>query len=392
MPKTTRIESIDFWRGLALLFIFIDHLPGNPLAAFTPRNFGFSDATEAFIFLSGVSLGYVYWPKFVSGEASRVTWRCLRRAGQIYGAHLAVCAALLALFGVGYLLSGHADLLSADGRQQFFADPVSNTIGLLTLGYQFGYANVLPVYVALLVMAPILMALLSRRLWLGLSASVILYGAAQIGLHLPSWPGPNTWFLNPLAWQFLFTLGLVAGIRLRGKGAAPSRHGSRFLLIAATGVLLYSLFVEMDGFRLMPGLSANLGTAYFTDKQLLGYGRLGHFLALAYFLTAMDASALLLQIPGAHEISRLGRNSLTIFAAGTVLSAIGQLTLDLCMGIENYLVFDTIGLLILALGGALLFYLAQILEWKKSRPLGRIDPVPEPGLAAQGLSVPSRSF
>ena len=72
MVKTQRIESIDFWRGLALLIIFIDHVPGNPLASITPRNFGFSDSAEAFIFLSGLALAYAYWPKFAAGETGRV--------------------------------------------------------------------------------------------------------------------------------------------------------------------------------------------------------------------------------------------------------------------------------------------------------------------------------
>jgi hypothetical protein len=44
---------IDFLRGLALLFIFIDHIPDNGLAHFTLRNFGFADAAEVFVLLAG---------------------------------------------------------------------------------------------------------------------------------------------------------------------------------------------------------------------------------------------------------------------------------------------------------------------------------------------------
>ncbi|HWG04503.1 MAG TPA: OpgC domain-containing protein [Beijerinckiaceae bacterium] len=393
MPQTRRIESIDFWRGLALLFIFVDHLPGNPLAGFTPRNFGFSDATEGFIFLSGVSLAYVYWPKFVAGEAAKVGWRCLRRAGQIYSAHMAVSASVLAIFAIGYFLSGHAELLGNDGRAQFFTQPIASTIGLFALGYQLGYANVLPVYVALLFMAPVLMDLLRHRLWLGLSVSIALYIAAQFGLRLPSWPGPDTWFLDPFAWQLLFTLGLAAGIHLHSWDFRQPFPISPFLLAVAVGVLLFALAVETDAFGLAPGLSARATAAYFTDKQLLGYGRLGHFLALAYVLLATNAASRLLRIPGAREISRLGRNSLTVFSVGIVLSAVGQLTLDLCMGIENPYLFGTIGLSVLALGGASLLFLAKILEWKKARHLlGRAESAPTAVIASQNLPAPSRSF
>jgi hypothetical protein len=37
---------LDACRGLALWFIFIDHIPGNVFAWLTLRNYGFSDTTK----------------------------------------------------------------------------------------------------------------------------------------------------------------------------------------------------------------------------------------------------------------------------------------------------------------------------------------------------------
>src|SRR5690606_22420091 len=51
-----RIDSIDFWRGIVLLSIFINHIPGNVFEYLTHKNIGLSDAAEAFVFLSGVSV------------------------------------------------------------------------------------------------------------------------------------------------------------------------------------------------------------------------------------------------------------------------------------------------------------------------------------------------
>src|ERR1700751_6100568 len=51
---------LDLFRGLALWLIFIDHLPPNILTWFTIRNYGFSDATEIFIFISGYTSSFVY--------------------------------------------------------------------------------------------------------------------------------------------------------------------------------------------------------------------------------------------------------------------------------------------------------------------------------------------
>ncbi len=59
----TRVGSIDFWRGGVLIAILVDHIPGNVLEFLTPRNFGLSDSSEAFVFLSGVSVGMVYLPR-----------------------------------------------------------------------------------------------------------------------------------------------------------------------------------------------------------------------------------------------------------------------------------------------------------------------------------------
>ena len=120
----------------------------------------------------------------------------------------------------------------------------------------------------------------------------------------------------------------------------------------------------MDGFGLASGLSRDFAAHFGADKQLLGLYRLVHFLSLAYLLTAFDAASLLLDFPGAHEISRLGRHSLTIFTAGSILSALGQLLLGLGRAIDNHLVFDTMAVSIVVFGAASLILLAQFLERK----------------------------
>ena len=61
--NANRIRDIDFWRGAVLIAILIDHIPGNPLENWTPRNFGLSDSAEAFVFLSGLSVGLIYMPR-----------------------------------------------------------------------------------------------------------------------------------------------------------------------------------------------------------------------------------------------------------------------------------------------------------------------------------------
>ena len=55
---STRDARLDVFRGMCLVMIFINHVPGNPYERFTSRNFGWSDAAEAFVMMSGIAAGY----------------------------------------------------------------------------------------------------------------------------------------------------------------------------------------------------------------------------------------------------------------------------------------------------------------------------------------------
>jgi hypothetical protein len=86
---------IDLFRGLALWWIFLDHIPETYLNHFTPRNFGFSDAAEILVFLSGLASGSVYGN--VAGQSGLLAalLRAMRRAVEIYVAQIVAVIALL---------------------------------------------------------------------------------------------------------------------------------------------------------------------------------------------------------------------------------------------------------------------------------------------------------
>src|ERR1051325_2044025 len=87
---------LDLFRGLALWLIFLDHLPNNILAWLTLRNYGFSDATEIFIFISGYTAAFVYVAAMVSRGFIIAGARILKRAWQIYVAHVFLFAIYIA--------------------------------------------------------------------------------------------------------------------------------------------------------------------------------------------------------------------------------------------------------------------------------------------------------
>ena len=85
---TERDLRLDLFRGIALWLIFLDHIPQNIANWFTIRNYGFSDATEIFIFISGYTAAFVYGRAMRERGVVIASARVLRRAWQIYVAHI----------------------------------------------------------------------------------------------------------------------------------------------------------------------------------------------------------------------------------------------------------------------------------------------------------------
>ena len=160
--SANRVRDIDFWRGAVLIAILIDHIPGNPLENWTPRNFGLSDSAEAFVFLSGLSVGLIYLPRAFKYGLEPVAGGCLKRALKLYGVHIALTVAALVVFGAAYWASGVPDLIQAHGRAFVFGSPGNGLLGLALLSHQLGYFNILPLYIVLMLWAPVAVALALR--------------------------------------------------------------------------------------------------------------------------------------------------------------------------------------------------------------------------------------
>ena len=54
MPREA--NAVDFWRGIALITIFVNHLPGNFYGQYTHANYSISDSADLFVFMAGWSL------------------------------------------------------------------------------------------------------------------------------------------------------------------------------------------------------------------------------------------------------------------------------------------------------------------------------------------------
>jgi hypothetical protein len=388
--NANRIRDIDFWRGAVLIAILIDHIPGNPLENWTPRNFGLSDSAEAFVFLSGLSVGLIYLPRARKHGIERVVGGCLKRALKLYGVHIALTLAALVVFGAAYWMSGVPDLIQAHGRSFIFTSPATNgLVGLALLSHQLGYFNILPLYIVLMLWAPAALALALRGPLLALIVSVGLYAAARaFGLNLPNWPEPGGWFFNPLAWQLVFTLGLVSAVLWRD---GPPRPVPWLLTLSAVTVAGAALIVTNNG-GLAPGLRDTATAHLDIAKQDLGLARLIHFVALAYLIAAATAFgrfiAPVVRSAFGNAVQSLGRNSLAVFAAGSFMSACGQATLAATSPHASAGIEWVAGLAYTIVSIAALFAVAHWIECRNAR-LSATSSVAQPAHSRGWRGVPA---
>ena len=221
---TRQANAIDFWRGFALVTIFINHIPGVFYERLTYRNLSISDSAELFVFLAGWSLGLLV----VSGRepvtAPRLVARLGGRALTIYAAQILISSLALAMLAAAAYSFDNPLILEWHNAAAVFQDPALAHIGLVLLTHQLGYFDILPLYVVLMLAAP-LIALIDRFAWpLLVPLSLTLYLSSLIvPFTAPTWPVPGQWFFNPFAWQVIFVLGFALS-RDEGLGAVVRRN------------------------------------------------------------------------------------------------------------------------------------------------------------------------
>ena len=352
-PRPVRNASLDFWRGVVLCTIFVNHVPGNIFERFTFRNFGFSDSAEAFVFLSGVSLAIAYRDRFANGRQGASILSLGRRAVRLYGTHIALSCAGLAIFAAGAAMFPDAGLMDVHGRDLAVDDPFAASIGLVSLGHQFGYFNILPLYVVLVMMVPALLWLARYSRAAMLAGSLALYAAARLfEINVPTWPMRGTWFLDPFAWQLLMAIGLAVGLGLgESRWTAP-----RWLTVAALAVLGAALFCATDGFGFEAGLFDAVREHGDLDKTMLGMGRLLHFLCLALLIPLFGKAVRISASPIFGPIGVIGRHSLPNFALLSLIAAAGQVVTE---GLGHSVLLDAV---VIGGGLAALYGAARLLD------------------------------
>ncbi|MBP0494487.1 OpgC family protein [Pararoseomonas indoligenes] len=367
---------VDLARGMALWFIFVDHVPGNVLGRLTIRNVLLCDATEVFVLLAGYAAGIAYGRQMEREGWLRAGTRVAGRCFTLYVAHIFLFVVFTAQVGYSATTLDASAYLDEMHLDPFGDAPYLALLKALLLSYQPAFLNILPLYIVVLGLFALALPLL-RRPGLMLGASVLLYAVARLSdLNLPSWTGGG-WFFNPFAWQLLFAVGAVLG------GGAREGGGLRWRpwIGAACGLVLVLSFaatlvvyLRRDLIGLLPLPVATVVDA--VDKSALHPFRLLSILALAYLVAhAVPRGAAWLGGAVARPFVLIGQQGLPVFCAGIFLSFLGRLALEWREGWAMQLGVNAAGL------GALVG-IAAVVAWSNAKP-------PKPALPpAAALDTP----
>lgn len=380
---------LDFFRGIAMFIILIAHTPGNFLTSWIPARWGFSDATEMFVFCSGMASAIAF-----GGAFHRAGWllgsaRVGFRIWQVYWAHIGLFIAVAALMaGFDHYGAFDKNYIGSLNLWKFFEDPAVPLLGLVTLTYVPNYFDILPMYMVVLAMMPIIMALqrihtglvfaFMGTVWLG--AQAWLFGDYHLAFPAEPW-SERKWFFNPFGWQLVFFTGFAL---MRGWIPKPPVHIG--LILLATAIVLANIPLSNIGVRAVardwffvtdtgnPVIDARLAIKHLIDKSDFGLFRYVHFLALAYLAWVLAGdkgdnllargTGLLARIWGRilKIILKVGQQSLAVFIVSMFTARVMGFVMDMTSR-------TTGNTLLVNFGGALiLIATAYGAGWFKSQP------------------------
>lgn len=384
-PKRQRDLRLDFFRGIAMLIIFIAHVPGNLWTRYIPARFGPSDATEMFVFCSGFASAIAFGGVFLRSGFAVGVLRVLFRCWQIYWAHIALFVTVATVCVVGTSLLDTRDYVGQLNLHPFFEDPRSGLVHLLTFTYVPNYFDILPMYFVCLLMLPMVVAL--QRIHSHAAAGLILslwVANRFLDFGLPAeWWSDRVWFFNPFGWQLIFFTGFMLG-----SGWIKPPKPNRWLIAAAATLVLVLLPISFwdirDDFDILQDLRRALGWGY--QKTDFGILRYLHFLALAYLAHCLfhDREEILEQRWAAPLVT-VGQQALATFLFSMTFARIAGMTLDVIGRTKpTFLLVNVTGLLIaIAVAYGVSYIKSQ--PWRK--PRGKA-PRPSPPPAAAPLPPP----
>ena len=357
-PAPSRDLRLDFFRGLALVCIFVDHIPENYLNYFTLSALGFFDAAEVFIFISGFTAALVYGRTLALRGTLIASVQVLRRAWQLYVAHIFLFMIFIA--EVSYTVKTFNNPMYNEemGVGDFLEHPHIAVVQALFLEFQPTFLDILPLYIVMLLIFPAVLVGLRWRPAVVLSLSALIYLLVQIfGIQVPAYPDGTMWTFNPLAWQFLFVLGAMLG-----RGEARSARRARLiellfwpaLAVAAAAFVIRLSWTFHNVWDAVPPLFQR--QLWPLNKSNLSPIRFVSFLAMVVLAARwVSPQAAFMRAIWARPLVLCGRHSLEIFCLSILLSALGHFLMsEINTGFTMQLSVNVVGIAVMCLTAGML--------------------------------------
>ena len=374
LPDKGRDLRLDLFRGVANWAIYLDHIPDNVVNWITTRNYGFSDAADLFVFISGYTASFVYARMMIDRGFVVGATRLFKRVWQLYVAHIVLF--VIYIVAISYLATrfGVSEIID-EFNVAGLVDHASDTLAQgLILKFKPVNLDVLPLYIILMGFFPPVLWMMLRQPDLTMIASIVLWLLArQMGWNFAAYPA-GTWYFNPYCWQVLFVFGSWCAL-----GGARRSMG----IIMAPATLYFCVaYMVLALVMTMAGRFPDLGSMFPhwlysafnpNDKTDLAPYRFLHFVVIVILVIRFVPKEWPgLEWKGFDPLVVCGQQSLAVFCVGVFLSFIGHFTLMLSSG--SLLA----QILVSSAGIAIMTTVAYYISWSKrqDKPLPKL-PAPK---------------
>ncbi|WP_076859939.1 OpgC domain-containing protein [Bradyrhizobium mercantei] len=379
LPEKGRDLRLDLFRGIANWYIYLDHIPDNVVNWITTRNYGFSDAADLFVFISGYTASFVYARMMLERGFIVGATRLTKRVWQLYVAHIILFVIYIASISYLALRFGDSEIIN-EFNVAGLVDNATETLRQgLFLKFKPVNLDVLPLYIVLMgLFPPVLWFMLRQPNWTMLASIALWLVSRHMGWNLPAYPA-GTWYFNPFAWQVLFVFGSWCAMG----GARQNMHiiNSRYTLWFCIAYMIFALIMTMAG--RFPEFGAQFPDWLYSafnpnDKTNLAPYRFLHFVVITVLVIRFipkDWAALEWKV--FDPLIVCGQQSLAVFCVGVFLSFVGHFELSMSSGSLFAQIFVSIS------GIAIMTIVAYYISWSKRQDKPVKPPAPKPAAPAK---------
>jgi hypothetical protein len=311
--RRTRSIEVDFFRGIVLIVIVLDHIPGSVLSHLMLHAYALCDSAEVFVCLGGYASAAAYGVVLAKHGVDAAQKRFYKRCWEIYRAYL--LTALLTLLSGAILAFLHLNrpMVDLTGWPSFALQPLREALDIAVLRRQPYLSSVLPMYVIFAISVPFVVPLARRSALAALVPSIVVWAAARPLATLFSIDDVGDWAFNPFAWQLMFVLGILCRVQPVPDLFRISTTGRWLTRIALAAVLAFAV---IKLFILTQPLPGHL-------KQNLSIERVINFVAIAWlaagFVRLGSVAQLARRMPA---VVKVGQTGLVCFVGGTLISLV----------------------------------------------------------------------